>query len=346
MHFTVALVGAVRLVDRGKDMGNNKMLAVRNAVRAIDESPLLAVCRVGLLPSSASHGLDVDWGEAGFCTVSQMAAVAAIQLAGSNAHIRQQYTLPKTDTCSYMMRMDYCKVLGIEVEEGFVRHRADGRFVPLTAIPIDEMSADPGGTADLLTEVVSKNAGFNASTSDSLGMSFCEVIDNIVQHSEAPAPGIAGAQWFPSMGYVETCVADCGIGIAQSMATNAIYGGLSDDELLEKAFEYETGQWYGKSCYGSKEVSGGIGLSYSANLVRAVGGHLWAVSHSSAVHISSAGITKLDGLYYPGTVISMKIPKTDREVLESDLFPDGENLPIRYEPGEGIYTEQCNDLLW
>lgn len=332
--------------EEGRDMGENKMLIMRNAVRAIDECPLSAVCRAGVLPSFASNGLDVDWEEVGFCTVSQMAAVAAIQLAGLNAHVEQRYTLPKTGACSYMMRMDYCKVLGIEVEEGFVRHRADGRFVPLTAIPIDEMSADPGGTADLLTEVVSVNAGFNASTSDSLGMSFCEVIDNIVQHSEAPAPGIAGAQWFPTMGYVETCVADCGIGIAQTMATNGIYSGLSDNELLEKAFEYETGQWYGRSSYGSKEVSGGVGLSYSANLVRAVGGHLWAVSHSSAVHISSAGTTRLDGLYYPGTVISMKIPKTDREVLESDLFPDGEDLPVRYEPGEGIYTEEFNNLLW
>ena len=129
------------------------------------------------------------------------------------------------------------------------------------------------------------------------------------------------------------------------MSTNAAYHGMEDDDLLEKAFEYESGQWYGRSRYGTREVSGGVGLSYSANLARALDGHLWSVSYSSAIHISKEGVERLDGMYFPGTVIVLRIPKTDREVLESDLFPHGLDLPQRYEPGEGLYVEE-DDVLW
>lgn len=244
-----------------------------------------------------------------------------------------------------MMRMDYCKVLGIERDEGFTRHDPCDRFVPLTRIPIDEMSADPGGTADMLTRVIKSNTGFTGSAVDIMSLAFSEVMDNIVQHSEAKSPGIAGAQWFPNLGYVEICVADCGIGISRSMSANDDYHGMSDGELLEKAFEYQAGQWYGRSVFGSREVSGGVGLCYSAGLTRALGGHLWAVSHGSSVHISETGIERLSGMYYPGTVIVMRIPNTGRELLDTDVFPDGRGLPLRYEPGEGQYLEE-DDALW
>ena len=190
-------------------MGTNKTLIVATASRSIGDFPLEGICSAGSLPLGASGGIDVDWSDVKFCTVAQMATIAAVQLAGARAHVVQRYALPKSEACSYMMRMDYCKVLGIEREERFTRHSTDDRFVPLTAIPIDETSADPGGTADMLTRVVGKNAGFTESAKDTLGLSFCEVMDNIVQHSDAPAPGVAGAQWFPNLGYVETCVADC-----------------------------------------------------------------------------------------------------------------------------------------
>lgn len=332
--------------ERAEHVKVNKSVKVMTASSAIGKSPIYGLCRGGQLPANARSGLDVDWSDVGFCSVSQMAALAAIQKAGTGAHVRQRYALPLSDACSYMLRMDYCKVLGIEREESFSRHDPADRFVPLTAIPVDEMSADPGGTADKLTRVVSSNAGFNGSTSDTLGLAFCEMIDNIVQHSEAESPGIAGAQWFPRYGYVETCVADCGVGIPASMRSNEGYSGKSDIELLEMAFEWETGQWFGKSNFGTREVSGGMGLSYSANLARSLGGHLWAVSHSSALHISSAGVERVDGLFYPGTLISMRLPKSDREVLESDVLPNGRDVPIRYEPGEGLYTEDDGGLLW
>ncbi len=274
-----------------------------------------------------------------------MAAVAAVQLAGASSKVGQSNALPVSDACSYMMRMDYCKVLGIERDEGFARHDPCDRFVPLTAIPIDEMESDPGGTAERLARVIEKNTDFSGSAADIMNLSFSEAIDNIVQHSAAPSPGIAGAQWFPNLGYVETCVADCGIGIPGSMSSNDAYLGLSDDELLKKAFEYQSGQWYGKSEFGTREVSGGVGLCYSAGLARKLGGHLWAVSHSSAIHISENGVEALDDVYYPGTVVVLRIPNTTREVLDTDVFPDGEGRVIRYEAGEGQYLEEDN-VLW
>lgn len=322
------------------------MVRVSTAPIGIGSSPIEEICS-GSLPKDARGGIDVDWSDVTFCSVSQMAAIAAVQLAGVGAHSPQRYTMPKSEACSYMIRMDYYKVLGIEREESFVRHDPRDRFVPLTKIPIDENEADPGGIAKALKQVVSTQTGLDKSAADILDLAFCEVIDNVVQHSKAISPGLACAQYYPRGGYVEACVADCGVGIVESMRGNPLYSALDESEAMLAAFNNNTGEWYQRSRMGTNEVSGGIGLSYPARLIEALDGHLWAVSMDSAVHIHSGGRNPIDGLWYPGTLIVLRIPNVDKIILESDIWDDGEPMPIYWNEKEGRnYGEWGDNCLW
>lgn len=322
------------------------IVKVSTAPTGIGSSPIEGICS-GSLPKHARDGIDVDWSDVAFCSVSQMAAIAAIQLAGARAHSPQRYAMPNSSACSYMIRMDYYKTLGIEREESFVRHDPLDRFVPLTKIPIDEQEADPGGIAKALKLVVSTQTGLDRSAAEILDLAFCEIIDNVVQHSKAASPGLACAQYYPHGGYVEACVADCGVGIVASMKGNPLYSSMKASEVMLSAFDNNTGEWYQRSRMGTNEVSGGIGLSYPARLIEALGGHLWAVSMESAVHIHSGGRETANGLWYPGTLIVLRIPNVNKAILESDIWDDGEHVPIYWNEKEGSnYGDRSSAYLW
>lgn len=323
----------------------HKTIKVANAPRGIDRMPVSQICAAGSLPDAAEEGIDVIWRDVTFCSVSQMTALAAVQLSAHRAGVVQRYALPESDACSYMLRMDYCRVLGIEVDEGFVRHDPVGRFVPLSVIPIDEVQADPGGIADRLEEVVTRNTSLHRSASNMLNLSVLEVIDNVVQHSSAKSPGLACAQYYGGQRFVEMCVADCGVGIPASMEENPLYSDLTPWERMEAAFRPGTGQWYGMSGLGGHMVSGGVGLSYVCRLATRLGGHVWSVSGSEAIHIGSGGTERVEGLFYPGTVVVIRIPDTPTEVLESDILDDGRPIPVYWNGIDGMHTDG-EDVLW
>lgn len=203
----------------------------------------------------------------------------------------------------------------------------------------------------VLRDVVLDRISANENVKDMVSLAFGEVIDNIIHHSESPCGGIACAQFYPkaaNVPYIEYCVTDSGKGIAASMAENISYAGLSPSELVAKAFERKTGQWYGRVPDGTSRVSGGVGLSISAGLAAALDGVIWCVSHGSAVEIRGGKTTVVDGLYYPGTVIVVRLPVTDDAVVnESDLFDGGAERPMRWNPRDGRYYDSESDWeLW
>lgn len=244
----------------------------------------------------------------------------------------------------YMQRADYYSVLGIDVPEDFKRHDTSTRLLPVSKIPINELEAEPNRIAGQLKTMILSHLRLSESVSDNMDLALGEIIDNVVQHSGASAPGVACAQYYPSEAYIEICVADCGVGIPVSMAENPDYAGFSDADLLAMAFEQKTGQWYGRSHTGTNKVSGGMGLSYASHLVRAIGGHIWAISHSTAVHLSCAGTEELKGLFYPGTLIVMRVPETLDEVSEIEMYGEGSDSPSLWNDVDGRHSVDSGEL--
>ena len=58
-----------------------------------------------------------------------------------------------------------------------------------------------------------------------------------------------------------------------------------------------------------------MGLAFATRLAKVTEGHVWTVTRGSAIHVSSNGTETMDGLYYPGTLIVMRIPETEREIF-------------------------------
>ena len=313
---------------------------------AIDHFPAYDACSELCMPKTASAGVDVDWQQAKFTPISKIAAIAAVQLCGQINGVRQKYISPPEDAAGYFSRINYYRVLNISHKERFTRHDPSGRFVPLSRVPINELTADVNGIASQLRDVITSHLQISQSLGNTLDLSFGEMIDNIIQHSRANSDGIVGAQYYPKRHYIEVCVADCGVGIAKSMGDNPSYAGLSDRELVSKAFKVGTGEWFGVMPAGSSKVSGGKGLSFAANLARITGGHLWVVTKNVALHITSDSEEILSGLFYPGTFIVLRVPETRSEIRACDLSLPGGSSVVRWEVGEGLYTEPENDVLW
>lgn len=321
------------------------MLDVSDICRNSDV-PVLSLCGDGKLPRDASSGLSVDWSGAAFVPISLICAIAAVQLRGKETYSDQLIVKPRRDVCSYLSRVDYFDVVGVPFTEAFTRHQAGGRFLELSKVPISEHDSDINSVAEALASVVLSHVELHTSVKDYINYSFGEMLDNIVQHSAAQSPGLVAAQYYKYKGYLEICIADTGIGIVASMRENPGYESMTDEELLRKAFERDTGQWYGRSKFGTGKVSRGMGLYVTANVARAVGGDIWCVSRNQALHISSAQTSPLHGLYYPGTVIVMRVHDTGKVLHESDVWPDGGDGIARWSVTEGgAYTEE-EGILW
>lgn len=326
---------------------DSSVVSLANSPRGIATSPINCICRTGNFPEIPSIGVRVDWSHVRFASISQVAAITAIQLCGTAYGVTPVASITDSNVASYISRMNYFAMLGIDHVERFCRHEPNGRFVPLTAIPIDEGSADPNGVAGALREVIKSHVAMSESAMDLTDYAFGEIVDNVVQHSRASSPGIACAQYYKADSFLEICVADPGIGIVASMTDNEKYRGLEASEVMQMAFEAKTGQWCGRSKPGTRYMSGGIGLSVAAKLAKSVGGHVWAVSHDCSLHISKDGSETMTGLFYPGTLIVLRIPETQEEVLAGDIFEGEPMRPARWSASEGLWTDDENqNILW
>jgi anti-sigma regulatory factor (Ser/Thr protein kinase) len=317
-----------------------KTIYVKNPPFGNEACPIILTCKEGNFPKNLSVGIHVDWTDCSFVSVSQLAAITEVQMAAEIAGYADYATMGPAK--QYMARMDYFKRLKWSYSEEFTRHPEMYRFLPLTEI--DDSAND---TATKLRATVTSHLSFTESAQDMMDYAFGEVIDNVLTHSKTSASGLVCSQYYANMNYVEVCVADSGIGIPQTMSRNPLYQGTSDAELLAKAFELNTGEYIGRTDYGTNEVSGGMGLFITSRVAKALSGHVWAVSYSSAIEISDSGTRTLSGLYYPGTVICMRFPLSNKIVTRDEVFDDGNKDTLRWTETGGFYAEEEDGLsLW
>ena len=235
--------------------------------------------------------------------------------------------------------MNVYRILGISDGEDFCRHDPRGNFIPIERI--DSVEKPPIVSNMIKDMVMSHIAGGVWSPSGILDMSFSEIMDNIISHSESPSFGIVGAQYYQnsknnSTDYVEMCVADGGQGIVASMGANPNYKDFTPEEMMRRAIEQGYGQYIGMPAFVNEKTSGGMGLAYPNRLVRALGGKMWIVSHQYALEVSSDGINEISGLFYPGTIVSIRLPvKPGAVVMMSQMFPGQEDVPITWCSQEG-----------
>ena len=247
----------------------------------------------------------------------------------------------------YLQRIDFFRYFKLDIPESFNRHSSND-FVEIREIVNDEDNTANDIPAKF-RRVLETNSHLDRSVISAVDNSFGEIMDNVLTHSYTETPGIAVAQYYPLKNYIEFCVADAGIGIPRSLKRNPQFRNIPDCDLLKQSFEFGVGEnVYGAN--GCDEGHGcGYGLAFASKFAQASNGKLWAISHRDAIQIGQSGIRVVEGCWFPGTVVCMRVP-SNIALSESDLDVDGRARPNRpyYWDDKGNELEDIfeNGILW
>lgn len=245
-----------------------------------------------------------------------------------------------SDLYKYMQRMNFFSVQKIMKEEGFMRHMADEKLLAITEI--DE-TANTNDIPSRLRKIVTGKTEVDVSLAHALDYAFGEIIDNVLTHSYTPVRGIVAAQYYPKKSFVEFCVADCGIGVGESLRKNPLYADYDDAVLLIKAFEEGVGEDTEGMSDDARGYGCGFGLTFAARLVEKTAGDLWMVSNSVGVHLHGSSRRIVGGCGFPGTVVCVRIP-SGVKVTEGDLMGTDSNEPYGWDPCDGFGDDDA--ILW
>ncbi len=294
------------------------------------------------LNASVSDHLVFNLGRCEWMQIGEVVALASFfrSARAQKLQIEGRY-IPDSNIGAYLSRMDFFKVQNIIRDESFTWHDPQDRFLTLSPIRQDVNSNEIPAK---LRNIVVAQTSIDESLVGALDYAFGEIVDNVYTHSRTPIDGLVGAQFYPVKSFVEFCVADGGIGVAETLRTNPAYSELGDCELLAKAFENGVGEntsGFGDDPFG---YGCGFGLTFAARLVEATGGDLWMASNTAGFHLHGTDIETFDGYNITGTVICMRIP-SNVSVTEDDLLRNGIKDPYGWNPVNGIAAD-ANDILW
>lgn len=113
-----------------------------------------------------------------------------------------------------------------------------------------------------------------------------ELLRNVVQHSQSQIGGVAMAHYFPKSGLVEICVADCGIGIKETL--KVAYPEIDTDlKALKFATQpHVSGTFVAEtSLYNDMKDNAGLGLFFIKQITSLASGRFFLGSGSHMAHI-------------------------------------------------------------
>lgn len=155
-----------------------------------------------------------------------------------------------------------------------------------------------------------------------------EVIDNVLQHADAPLGGLVQLSHYPNAQWLEFVVADAGRGIPDSMRTTR--SGMSDPRALELSIK--------RGITRDKKVGQGNGL-FGTHRAATVGEGDFEI-HSGHASIRTDLRATADGIPFAGTLVVVRLDYSDPEALWRALDisgtkgePAGDYVELRYEHG-------------
>jgi hypothetical protein len=177
----------------------------------------------------------------------------------------------------YFQRMDFCAVLGWELEEKFSRHPDSDDFVPIARVPPIYQDVAPVATRLASCIDPCKGEAFRL-----LEYASSEAILNARQH--AGGQGFVSGQYSPTKEIARMGVADCGIGIRNSFKFNLsphYRDGMSELEALLLALRPEVSSTsHLRNMYG-RSPNRGVGLSMMRELMSQTLGFMSLISGDS-----------------------------------------------------------------
>lgn len=143
--------------------------------------------------------------------------------------------------------------------------------------------------------------------------SLIELLRNVVQHSASKVGGIAMAQYYPTTGLVEVCVADMGVGVKATI--NEAYPEIDNNlKALKFSTQPHVSRTFGPSVYSSMKDNAGLGLFFIKQITSLSGGSFFFGSKDALVDIWGDKEGKQKKLYkmaraagWPGTFAYLQL---------------------------------------
>lgn len=225
------------------------------------------------------QSLRIDVSQNLFCGVGGIAMLAScLSYRKENGWVTSLLVNPDNEVFRYLQRIDFFHVLGVETQEKFSRHPAEGRFVPLQSITT-EMEAGELANAIIhcirvqVPDIPPSLLNYSRFILDELGV-------NIVQHAEAGQTGFGLGQVYHQIGILEYAYADYGIGILQSFAKNLEFATRIEDD--DAAIRLALQDNISSSTNARRNM--GAGLYEFERICQRMNGELWILSGNACLY--------------------------------------------------------------
>ncbi|KPY28744.1 STAS-like domain-containing protein [Pseudomonas syringae] len=169
--------------------------------------------------------------------------------------------------------------LEITEQGGATSEFASGdRIVKLSRI---RMSSEIPSFANKVMEVLDIE---DEEVSGAVKYSLIELLRNVIQHSLSDIGAVAMAQYYPKTGLVEICVADCGVGIRETL--REAYPEIDNDmKAIKFATQPHVSRTFTPSMYSSMKDNAGLGLFFIKQITSLASGSLFLGSGSALVDV-------------------------------------------------------------
>ncbi|MEF8700946.1 MAG: DUF4325 domain-containing protein [Candidatus Accumulibacter sp. UW20] len=143
--------------------------------------------------------------------------------------------------------------------------------------------------------------------------SLIELLRNVVQHSGSQVGGIAMAQYYPSSGLVNICVADMGVGVKESL--REAYPELETDlQALKLATLPHVSRTFGPATYTAMRDNAGLGLFFIKQIASLAAGSFFLASKEALMDLWGSQEGQQKKLYkqaknggWPGTFAYLQL---------------------------------------
>ncbi len=165
-----------------------------------------------------------------------------------------------------------------------------------------------------------------------LGYCFYEVLDNVLTHSEKVC-GTVITRYIPNSSMIQILVADDGIGIQSSLASNKLYNDISEADAVRRCIEDKVTDGKGM----------GFGLYSTARLIQNAGIRLNIHSGNSVLRYDGSTIEVDKDEYWQGTIVYFEL-HSDREFDPNEIVEYRTDCVSEY--NEAFLDDNKLEELW
>jgi hypothetical protein len=211
---------------------------------------------------------------------------------------------------SYLNRIEFYDLLGMDVEYTMRRRSADGRFREVVQVQTEREGDSV--VRDLMT-IVDKNVEGVTGIYDAAYHAFLEIVNNVFHHAHSPTHAVLCAQSYPWLRRVELAVVDSGRGIPASLGENPDLKGrfANAAEAVELAVQPRV--------TGRPDHNTGEGLFFSLEFIKANMGEACLYSQDGVLWAQGGRVWTQMVPYWPGTLVALSF-RTDRPVDTRAIF--------------------------